>query len=84
MVAWSHERLRRSIMNINKFDTEEKAKVYLNKLRYAYVENIGLSKDKCLLYRQRNSRRKALLTCKFDYLNKHSMDMGLVWSVQRF
>ena len=46
MVAWLHERLRRSIMNINKFNTEEKAKVYLNKLRYAYVENIGLSKDK--------------------------------------
>ena len=27
MVAWLHERLRRSIMNINKFNTEEKAKI---------------------------------------------------------
>jgi len=67
-----------------KFTTEEKAKTYLKKLNYSFTESVGLKQDKCLLYRKSNSRRRAILSCKYDYLNKTSMDMGRVWLVERF
>tara|TARA_R100001082_G_scaffold110906_1_gene92332 strand:+ start:1789 stop:1992 length:204 start_codon:yes stop_codon:yes gene_type:complete len=61
------------------FTSEEKAKIYLKKLKYSYRESINYKNEKFKIYGK--GRQKLLLTSNFGYLSKNNMDMGVVWNI---
>lgn len=62
-----------------KFNSLDKAKLYLKSKGYRFREAFNLREDRSMIYQGRFGWVK--VTSTFDYLNKTSMEQGTVWNI---
>ncbi len=69
---------------MKKFTSFDKAQQYINELGYTFKARDSFKEDKSYLYQNRKSKRHMFLKSNYDFLSVDSMEMGVIWTVQRF
>ena len=70
---------------IRKFNSLELAKEYAKNLGYSLKYSNNFKEDRSFIYQDSKvSARTIYIKSTWDYLDNNSLDMGTVWTVQRF
>ncbi len=62
----------------------ETAVEYLTKLGYSYSESYNYKQFKTVLYKKKYTNKQASIQSSFDYVNRTSMQMGVVYTVRQW
>jgi hypothetical protein len=62
----------------------ETAVEYLTKLGYSYSESYNYKQFKTVLYKKRYTNKQASIQSSFDYVDRTSMQMGVVYTVRQW
>ena len=62
----------------------ETAMEYLTKLGYSYSESYNYKQFKTVLYKKKYTNKQASIQSSFDYVDRTSMQMGVVYTVRQW
>lgn len=62
----------------------ETAMEYLTKLGYSYSESYNYKQFKTVLYKKRYTNKQASIQSSFDYVDRTSMQMGVLYTVRQW
>jgi hypothetical protein len=69
---------------MEKFTSFNKAQRYINELGYTFKARDTFKEDRSYLYHNKKTKQHMFLKSNYGFLSAGSMEMGVVWTVQRF
>ena len=74
-----------SKMSTLKFNSLEKVERYINELGYIFKVRNAFKEDRSVIYRHKFPKKgHVFLKSNYDFLSSGSMEMGTVWTIQKF
>ena len=68
-----------------KFNSLDKVERYINELGYVFKVRNAFKEDRSVIYRHKFTKKgHVFLKSNYDFLSSGSMEMGTVWTIQKF
>lgn len=64
------------------FNNLDSARHYLKGLKYFKKDSFVCKNERAYIYKHQNKKKYVYLSSKVDYINKDTMDRGVVWKLE--